>query len=1805
MQAAGGLRRYFYEYVYARAVERARHDTTAVIPISQARAMRDQIDQQVAQRGTTMDDPHLGLDVVMPAIDDVLALHVPTYPRQFGTPVTTDPWYQQLLHEFTQITAVASPQAGHLPISPYDPRWARRRAIQQAGTQLRYLDDESITTTTGGTVADLHNPTYGTMPVWRRNPDDSFTTAGRALLADDVTGLSALSGFMSQRTYDQVRDWVLDGIRDGRGRIDYTHATPAMAIDRCVAILRDLDAQGLPYTIVPDREPGQIKAVITDTGMEIRLIDTRNSNYAGARIYDNGIVTRYTTTKRTGTGVVIPSPAPDQAVRLLHYAQGQSILRLDDPTRTVGEVNSDLGEHPDVYHVDGSRDFMATVGQYTPATATNPATRVMIRQDATARTLPQFFATREKADQYGHQAVTSARTNFMAALDVEGLIRAFDSQIADGRNLHEITPPELSARPDIASIQRTYWDILTGAREDLVRPGVTTQMYHDRLDQIQQSGGERDMRNLVYSGTPAEKIRAHAEDVTTELIGQWEPEVRDVNGQWINQRFHPGRVAAYMTSETGQWRNLDNLAEAARECGITPSEILGDDFQTQRFADRLITFDPATAIPVSDHPSAFIRHIGDTIRDSITSHGAAHIDSINIDQRGVIRWKASKTLRNGSTVPITGDIGQVWDRGGHGEIITQFASGHNSLIIPGYEARIVAPDPNGKWTPVENRTRLHGYEQVMTDAVRRQIAADILASRTRVGDTTSLNHVYSHLYGTRHPIDYLTRATTVHVDPVTGEITDMLDPWTEAIVNTEARRVRYATSVHDESSTYAEYYASTHTSDPANDNHRDTWQLTGRNIAILTGTDTHGVDAPPGFFDPVMTGNQKNQGVVRYLTTDARVNTDGTITPGDPTTMTGTRTPLMTMPQLATMKYDPWDRQQMTASTIMQSAQITPPVGTALMTFGGWNTEDGIVVSSNFADTHQIRGVDGNLRPLIVGDKLSDLHGNKGTVTMIVDRDMNPSDARDQGIEQAVAWFAANPDMDVVMSPFSLISRRNAGSARELMDSPVTDLHHPTTTDTISSALGRMQFAVTHLAVDEKTKIYDDDQVQMGQGRNASSQLAWALHSHNCPAIMREFYGPNNGAEADMREYLRVTGIDMHANGTLELIGTTEWVDTQTDRRILSLPDDATIHTSTGRLNTAATKRAIGELIGDKGGDMLVPFPLTYPTGKQTTPGENNTWKLPVLSSHLRSGQLFDDGTSTTHDYTHYYQTIGVEACRYRDAIGQMDDPTLTDAQRLALTTTMETSQRAAHRAFTALTNDITTRFLTGKNNIVKTGIMSSRLPNSATMVWTGDPRLDIDQIGISPTSAAQLGLRDGDYALVWRDPILREEGVKYLRVHLDDRLTGASINPVLAASFDGDFDGDSVAVVKLNSKAAHAEALTTLTVEAHLVDYGTGEPALITNTGLDTQVAISRHPELRDEFSTVQEHAREYVMTDVAVTGERDHQQITRLSDFYRRSQGTEYGTALSFADPHTHCDSIRTVCVETGAKGNPTKLAAYARNLGGEDGVSGLTRADHEASMFATAVKTDATGLGGKFAQRSVRALRDRALKPVLELTYPVTQSILQIKHDAGEARHKYHMLHGPGRELWRGRLLDSDTGWATVYADGQPVSATRDQWVDQFVSFYQSRDGFNVPINRTYVEQVADALTDPTTGLIRNLDDDPTLRGSTLDRLAYDATFDTWVQAATNRGGLFDDGLSAQFACAATRRLRNVDIHATTDHTPSPKTSEPTPIPVGGMKSDVRADGPARGSRARSPYAVGVTPRYTITTLTPATADSGLSL
>lgn len=1841
--ATPGMRGYLYEYMFYRAIQRTQENIGSTIMVSQARHLRGLVTEKLADQGLAMTDADLKVSPVLRAIESTLSENVPGYRELFsqtrkgGTPYTTDSLgYGQLSKEFMAMTGLsteAGPGAAgpRLPISPYDPRWAVRSTVKQAGSSLLHFPDHLIEELAEGKVSRLAATRDKDLVLFGIDADGKVAEAGRAMTVDDVSGMTELMNKMSSQEYRDVRQWLADGGINEQGRMDYSRFMSPEALSRSVAILEELGRQGTPYKVLRDRKPGQIRAQIEGTKISVRLTDVRSQEHFVGRVYDDGVVTRYTTNhKQAGSDKTTTyTPTPQESVDLLRIAQGLPVQRADG-RGLVGAVgshsemiwNRSAGRQvptqiQDSYFSSGSAMFV--VGDLITDDSGQPSgSQVIVRRDASQRSAAsKYFADAAAAESYLQSAVDSARRNLADALGVDELIAAVEEHREEAESGQWF--PEFDGDPEIAGIQRGYWDVLRGAQTTLLRPGATEDAYLEKLSSIGELGrdevsglSEHDLlvEDLAYLGDPEQQVRDHAVDVLDAVIGRYEMhETRDAGGEWQLKRFDPVRLAKHMTSEYGTWRNNDDIVGALRTADISADELMGEGFYANTIRDRLVKFDDATAQQLDAIEDPFVRRMAETVRETIERNGAT-VQQIAVDANGIVQWTADRRKGlKGDTEQVSGQIGQIFSQGEHGEIVTRFAGGDNYLFVPGYEAGITAQKP-GENRSVEERTRLRGYEQIMAEQIQYKVASDLLGQRTQVGEPTSLNSVYRRLYDVRHEVDFIERSAEE------GLSTE----WRDAILATEGRRVRYPNTVRDGSTINAEYQAANgrglSATDPANDNTLDPWILTGqRNMAILT-------EEGDGYFDPVVTSGSVNQGVTRYLVEGAQVSPDGIITPGTK----DDRTPLMKHPDTDTMRFNPFDRQQMTASNLMQAAAVTRPVGTAMMTFGGWTADDPMVVSRRFAEENRIRGVDGQMRDLVVGDKLSDLHGNKGVISLVMDTDMGYSAAEKQGLLRVWIWFMNNPEMDVVMSPFSAVSRFNGGSARELMSGEVSALKDSRRGTelgaTIPGALGQMRFIVTHMAVDAKTRVYDDEALAQGRGRKASSQLAWALGSHGAEKVMAEFYGPNSTAVSNYREMLVTMGLDMDGDGTLR-VGSDD-MDASAERRLFEMPAlvrTAPRKTASGEsrpaLNVNQMKRDFGVLIGDKGGDLELPFPLKMPTGFPTQPATDSSWKLPVMSSHLRSGQDLDDGSSTVHDYTNHYLTVHEQACRYRFAREELADGSLTADQRRRHTETLTEAPRLAQAAFDTITESLKDKRFAGKHNVFKEQLMASRLPHSATAVWTSDPRLDIDQVSMGPAMAESLGFKADDYALIWRDPVLRDGGVRYMRVAIDPRLTGVAINPVMDASFDGDFDGDAVAVVRLTSDAARKEARQKLSVEANLLDLGTrledGTYPLAMQNSLDTKVSQHMDPTLADRFEDLRMRANDVLvdLDDGAITArEAEHRNfdiMVELSDYYRDALGNQYGDAvLNFGSVQSHLKSVMTACVETGAKGSEKKVRDYARYLGADPdtfedlGDTQATREDHEGVMYATAIKSFGTGVAGTFSQRGVKALRNDELKAVLELTYPVTQSVLQAKHDPKEARQKYEMLMGPARALWKGRLLSTAAGedggrrWETARdASGQEIQADPETWKRQFMELYTAKDGLNVSINDENVEKVAAALS--RNGLMIDMEEPPTAAsdqpalGSTMDRLAYGGQFDDLLTAATNRENIFDGEQNSHFAPYAVRSNRKAVAAFDAQVLAGIEAEVPEFIPL--AKRDVlpehHAQSRSRGGVPRSTAAVAVSP------------------
>ena len=1807
---ARGVGRYFYEYIVHQAVERypawraAKGEDIGPLRASQGREARRRVDEELAKRGASMDrlGPG-GPAVLLESVDAALGSMFADYQPMFVNPErgAQHPGYAQLKNKFGAYIGSGGhqPVGGvRLPVSPFDPRWSHRETVMDHGTEMLSILDEDVraevTDETGFNRLDTIAP-QGVFDLYTLEIDENRGTpakAGPAHTTTDVTGLSALRPYMRAAEFRELAPWVTAGASQ-RGPMG------AAARERALAILEYLNESGVDYRMVKDRNPGQIAAAITGSRASIRITDTGADDAWVGRVYDDGIATFYSEKAGKDGGRYEASPA--EAVELVKFALGERIERFDGKgtVGVPGERSDTPRQQQDSYHAVSSKDAMLAVRE-----------GLWIRRDASVVSQRStWFADEAAAGEYLQEAVATARAGLESALDVDGLIAEAAAYAADPEHI-----PDFSGLDDnLVSLKTEYWKLLTDpdATVLLLNPGVSTTDYVEALE-AGDVARSRELTSAMDAGPyPADKIRVHAGLVVDSMIGQYEPDAEGI-------RFDPVRVAQYMTSEHSVWRNNDDIVAACAKAGVEASSLRGDDYYNRVIADNLLEFDPETAVAVDEHPSPVIRALGARAKAAI-ERGAADVTSISIDDNGVIQWSATRRVGiddnrtlNASGVEanarkryVTGTIGQVFARGEHNEVVTKFAGGDNFLFMPGFEASVVSQKP-GENLSLEQRTRLKGYEQVLGDAIEATIAKDIANPRSEVGRTTSLNSTVRRLAANRHPVNFM---------ELTAE-EGLSESWRDAILETEARRVRYPTELAEGSTALKHRQAQTNPNfDQLNDNSRDPLILTGmRNMSVLDR------EAGRGYFDPMMTGMAANQGVVRYLTPGAKLTPDGAIVPSD---TPDARVPVAAHEQAWAMGYDPHDRQNMTFSNIMQASAVVEGAKTAMVQAGGWNFEDGIVISEEFARNHPIRATDGQMRPLTVGDKLSDFHGNKGVISLIVDREMDAEQAAERDLSPMVTLFADNKDLDVVMSPFSPISRFNGGTARELMTEtePLVLRGNPGVEDgeengspyVVPSGMGELNLIVTHMSVDAKTNVYDAEAMAAGRGRKASSQLAWALQSQGAFEVMREFYGDNTAGLADVREYLLVLGMEVEPDGRL---ATEPSAEALAARAVFSIPEpiyyarraneaeDAPL-----RVNHSAMAEQFGESIAHTGGLMELPFELKMADGGMTpaSPETEGMFVLPVLSAKLRSSQDMADGSVRRHDHTKRYMAIFEAAVAYQEAQENLAKAREAGnaGEEAKWGKVIETQLGAAQRAYDAISGDIISRKIESKSNMFKESIMSHRLSHSATAVWTGDPRLAVDQVAMNSAMAVELGVpmmtredaeadgveyvpgtpRDDGYVMVWRDPVLRDGGVRYLRVTIDDSLTGVAINPASVKSMDGDFDGDSVGLVGNLGPFAHFEALEKLTVEANLLDRGqratvpvyaenehgelqdTGATRevypLSVHTNLDIEVACKADPQLRPFIDQMTVMAN-----DIYESHERGEIGVEEFCDRSRAVMQALSGSvirdgfanqneriALSFGSLDEHMASVRSL-YEVGGKGSASKLLEYGRYLGAEPAATdenGLPTSwrdvgapDPEAfdekyrgSQAATAFKTQITGIAGAISQNAIQLTRGQNLvRQACEISYPATQSVLQAKHDPVDAAYRADIISGAAKDLWRGYKMEANPDengrlrWeVSTDRSGKPMQASVSEWTDQFMRMYADPAGMGVPIVAEHVNTIAQALSDSTGHML------PTDRDRweewpeeklplTLDRLAYGGSFDDLLDAASRRGGLFE-GINASFA------------------------------------------------------------------------------
>lgn len=1435
------------------------------------------------------------------------------------------------------------------------------------------------------------------------------------------------------------------------------------------ALLKHMRSNGYDFNVKPPKNRNQIEVRLNGVGenIDVRIFDAENNGAHVGRVYDSYNTYTFNTKGNKQDKANIAYNAED-AVAILDYVTGRKTGTIK---KTVNNRNSQVS----LRGVHGKKSL-----QVTPLKN---------------RYRELSFAGEADAKEYIETGIADAQALVAASFNVDAMQALIDKGLDDEEIL--VTGPEFQAE-----LEPLY-----------------------AADASIREAQERAIATMLHSEDGGLE---HLTTIRDSIVGDYE------------SGFNPTFVIEHM-KDTGRGQERDAMMAALKTVNYDLSKISGNDFAVNAMKERLVTFNPETAKSLDDIEHPMLKSAMTTVQQTLKSGNFTGVDGekdprVQIDDQGVIRWEANR--RTGSNKDelmyqrISAEIGQIMVPDENGIIKTQFQGDNNYGIVPGYTGYFAF---EGDYDNRMNRFRVKGFDQHLDEQLKSLVTHQMtrpidpaLKNIPATLDASGLNGLYhGDVYGKRVDRDFL-------------ETSQLNEDSKKAILKTLSGRVRFDNQFSDYATTSAETQANRDKEYGVQDvGAFSYWKAAGeKNMRVLH-------EDAANYADMTMTGTGKTQGLIWFLTDGAEVNKDGSVTPSAGVfdkngKLVPDSTALQKLPYFDKKSFNAWDRNQMSSNQLMTALKVDENVNTALMAFGGWTFDDSYAVSKEFAERNQVFGATpneesmrtlnnaitmvglggdkaealdgtgmvwsdevireglkswtnpndpdgftgndvayeafleehGRFRPLQRGDKLSDFGGNKGTIGIVIDRNMSPEDAKKAKLEKEVAFMKENSELDVISAPYSMMSRHNAGVVKELMDGDVQDLRDPETGEVFEGAMGKLNIIVTDMVVDDKTHAYSREDVLDGKGRKASGQLAWALQSKGADGIMNEIYGRNDSAWSTYREYLIATGLDMKPDGTI-INGYEPHKDEERNHFEFEADTDS---------------GTFLDQIKDQGGFLNVPFDLQFKNG-------NLTNEVPVLSASLRQNVELVDGTMRVSNFTNYYANL-------YDAVGAYNEAE-TDEGR-------DAARESAQHQFDAIQSTIIDRQFNGghngKHSFIRDKIMGKRMQHSATGVAIVDPRLNIGEAGMNQEMMDALDAKEGDMVMAFRDPVWRDGAIRAMKVVKDDSVHGIAINPIADKSHDMDFDGDTMGIMKFDTKEANNDLVNKFSHWANMIDHGSGKDELYFQSGMDLASAQVKAEKAGDTSpAELFERAHENAKSD----NPKLHKAALRDLNTYSHKLFREHGFGGDFVSL-TNDDAVFKSfgrIVEHKAKGNANKLENYKQYHNGEK-----TPEDGRDIQYASGVKSDDTGLAGAFSQKLVSIMRNDDITAALESMYPLTQGTLQIKHDAKHAKVVNTILTDDMNKTFRGKSLKN-----------AKQKLTPNGFKKQLAEIMENK--MKVDVNPKFIDSVTETLTHK--GQIIPLKDAMSLKGSPMDRVAYGGGYEELKKLANTKQSLLTGEQNKLFA------------------------------------------------------------------------------
>lgn len=835
--------------------------------------------------------------------------------------------------------------------------------------------------------------------------------------------------------------------------------------------------------------------------------------------------------------------------------------------------------------------------------------------------------------------------------------------------------------------------------------------------------------------------------------------------------------------------------------------------------------------------------------------------------------------------------------------------------------------------------------------------------------------------------------------------------------------------------------------------------------------------------DNQLTSIGKNQGGVLYLGSLTTIDpVTGELIPGEG--VTHAVAPVRELELFDyTNKFDPVDRGIMTGAQLLRNVPVVK-ANIALMPFGGHDTNDPFIVSKAWAEANPITTHDGEVRPLKVGDKITDMHGNKGLITLVVDPDditvtwatgetyengdpiysyeMLPEliERRESGVDWSEddekqftsdefksrnnlyerSIFRGNPNLEVVVAPFSLLSRANMGLVREMQDHYVQQLNNVALPDgSILDGLdevsvGTINMMESDMDADYKSTYYDTESYLRGNGRSVSHQLIMGLQALGMEKTLDYIFqkqGYNREAWGKALDSFHMMGFDIDKDGTIGRIDMGmiyNQIQAGTGENYVIKPTKGVEFK-----DQLAAARASGAK------KIFLELPQDV---KLRSKVETNLLAVPTYqfdASMELAKNIINNGSG------------GFKESFYLNRFKTMYDTALTKPERIPTLVAQ-------------LDDQIVARDFSKHNNVIKTGVYNARMPQSSTLPMTADPNLNFDEITVGPDAFDAMGIQnENDYVMVWRDPILDGGGFVAMKIKVDPNLTGCAIHPALDEQMKADRDGDTLGIVYIDDPEVQNELKEKGTKATRMMTplHDKDNPKAYVTQGLNLSAGLYAQGkmELMDELNSA----------DIT---------MDRAKEIYDIAMRNEHGFkhyGIDIRDDNVIYEKLNKI-VEAGAKGSKKSIDLVTEFFYGDERNQDQIDKSVKDWEFALGAKVDKVGPAGAIQQQMVKTLRNFDVEAAMEITAGMTQAALQAKHDPVEARKIGELLRKDLPNIFDG--YDRYTKRSALNSP-KALRLTREQFIEQLDEVTNGELGLGQ--GKEMISRLADSLTNPADGMI----------------------------------------------------------------------------------------------------------------------------